>query len=281
MTTEHLYDGPSRFVPVLLDGGNDKNVPIFARSQQIYRLPAQYDLLAHRLRQPSRRPRRLPDSMSSHEPPSLSNKTLSVLDSLRRRHISMWESNADTFDERYIELELTAQGDDGPGNSRVYGSLRQLMEEVRQPVVPLVGAPGAGKTTLLRRLCYELSQADIGTNSDRIVVFLDLNEYPRKADTELLTWFAERFRQEHSGLPTLFQALSAGNVWLMLDGLNEMAYGTRPGQRFDDLRDTLEQFPYNNRVVVTCRRQDMVGSLGEARRFIVRPCLLNLSRTIS
>ena len=175
--------------------------------------------------------------------------------------------------ERFIELELMPQADAGAQAAKpeTFTSLEALIGAVSEPAILLVGAPGAGKTTLLRHLCYALADADFGTDSHRVVFFLPLAEYPKKNGPGLDAWFAERFARAFPSLGPFDAALAAGQVWLLLDGLNEMAYGDAPNDRFDDLRDALHRLPRANRVIVTCREQDVTGSLGRVRRAEVKP----------
>ena len=100
---------------------------------------------------------------------------------------------------------------------------------------------------------------------------LPLNEFPRRTTRTLSEWIAERFERDLREVGHLADALDAGDVWLLLDGLNEMAYGEEPEDRFDDLGELLSGLPPGNRAIVTCRALDVAGVLGSAVRAEVKP----------
>ena len=305
MASEHIHHGPERFVPVLLPGSEPHHIPLLAQGKLRFSVPDQYDELARRLREP--RPRRAstgpnedgdkepepattrtagdaivqppedvhaPVDSVNTQPPAVSEaEAITPLDRVRQRQIDDWREADDRRHERFIELELMPQADVGAQAAKpeTFTSLEALIGAVSEPAILLVGAPGAGKTTLLRHLCYALAEADFGTDSRRVVFFLPLAEYPKKNGPGLDAWFAERFARGFPSLGPFDAALAAGQVWLLLDGLNEMAYGDAPNDRFDDLRDALHRLPRANRVIVTCREQDVTGSLGRVRRAEVKP----------
>lgn len=136
-----------------------------------------------------------------------------------------------------------------------------------------MGVPGAGKTTLLHHLRFELAERDQTSAGDpeRIVFLVDLNRYPKISAPRLASWFSECFKRDLPGIGPLDSALATGRVWMLLDGLNEMAYGDTGEQRFDDLREYFEALPPRNRVIVTCREQDVGGVLGATAHAAVKP----------
>ncbi|MEM7675937.1 MAG: NACHT domain-containing protein, partial [Myxococcota bacterium] len=142
---------------------------------------------------------------------------------------------------------------------------------VHESGVLLVGDPGAGKTTLLRYLQYELSAEDLESGRQRVIFLLELRTYRRRQQLELRDWFEAAFIRACAELGGLKDRLASGDVWLLLDGLNEMPYGANARARFDDLRDVLIDLPAGNRVIVSCRSQDVEGSLGRVRRAEIKP----------
>ncbi len=200
-----------------------------------------------------------------------SDSEVAALDRVREKQIAEWRAEPHRRHERFIPLNLVPRGEEWRTKKRVFRSLPALMEQVQQPVVPVVGAPGAGKTTLLQQLTFAVAKENLRTTSRRVAFFLPLNEYPRRAAPGFGPWFEQRIGNTDPDLPSLTRLLASGDVWLLLDGINEMAYGESPNDRFSDLRDWLEGLPPNNRVVVTCREQDMTGSLGALQRFEVMP----------
>ncbi|MEM7674531.1 MAG: SUMF1/EgtB/PvdO family nonheme iron enzyme [Myxococcota bacterium] len=265
MAIEHLHSGPERFVPVLLPGARPEHVPLVAKGKFTYALPDQQHLLIEHLRHP--RDTQLENNDGQTQKPS----PPTALDAARQKHVEAWQTAADKRHERFIELDLMPTVD-GPMQPQTFTSLEALMNAVEEPAVLLVGDPGAGKTTLLQHLRYELSQADLGQQDrHRIVFLLPLAEYPKRQPPPLRDWFEARFARDYPQLGRLDARLASGEVWLLLDGLNEMPFRGDPRARFDDLRDVLVELPPANRVVISCRSQDVVASLGEVRRAEVKP----------
>ncbi len=206
--------------------------------------------------------------------PDVGGRTVDPLTRMRAAHVDAWTQKRDKRHQRFVRLILMPEAAAGEAPPRPFEALSALMDAVPEPAVLLVGPPGAGKSTLLRHLAYELAEADLGENNARIVFHLPLSEYPQREGLTLAAWFEERFERDLPGLGSLDAALRRGPeapVWLLLDGLNEMAFGNTAQARFTALREALERWPQGHKALITCRTQDVTGSLGAVRRAEVQP----------
>ncbi len=129
-------------------------------------------------------------------------------------------------------------------------STQQQGNATKKTRIAITGEPGAGKTTLLQKIAFEVDK----NGSLPIVVSLgdlrgrNLRQYlledwlvdavPRRITHDVEDDFVEQFNQ--------------GRVWLLLDGVDEMATGSVSA--LDDLKQQLaSSFVARARVVLTCR----------------------------
>lgn len=124
----------------------------------------------------------------------------------------------------------------------------------KKPRFVLIGEPGTGKTTTLHKLARDAAYSRLVDRSAPIPLFLYLplwNQEEHPID----------FVQTHWIFPhiDLSEALSRGDVWLYLDGLNEM--GTNSKRKAEKLKDWLNGVKTPKRIVITCRTADYVGEL--------------------
>ena len=123
--------------------------------------------------------------------------------------------------------------------------------------IAIIGEPGAGKTTLLGELAERLAKnspdfpicirlADLQEN--RIADYL-LNNWLSKA-LQFIDFDAENVTPEIR--KSFKQLFAAGKVWLLLDGVDEMA-ATSPIEALARIREQLTDWVGKARVVLTCR----------------------------
>ncbi|WP_293126176.1 HEAT repeat domain-containing protein [Microcoleus sp. bin38.metabat.b11b12b14.051] len=123
--------------------------------------------------------------------------------------------------------------------------------------IAIIGEPGAGKTTLLGELaerlpknspdfpiCIRLADLRESTIEDYL-----LNNWLKKA-LQFIDADAENVTPEIG--KALKQLFSQGKVWLLLDGVDEMA-AESPVQALAKIRDQLTDWVGKARVVLTCR----------------------------
>lgn len=116
----------------------------------------------------------------------------------------------------------------------------------------LVGEPGAGKSTTLRYLMKQAIiayQRDQAANRLPVWINLGLSGTPIDADKLLEDWWARTSLESTPG-----ERIDNRNLWLFMDGLNEMPLDSREA-RAKSLREFLERYPHLP-VIVTCRIRD-------------------------
>ncbi|MEG3860880.1 NACHT domain-containing protein, partial [Microcoleus sp. herbarium12] len=123
--------------------------------------------------------------------------------------------------------------------------------------IAIIGEPGAGKTTLLGKLaehlpknspdfpiCIRLADLQGSTIKDYLVnnwlekAVEHINPVPKSVTPEIIEAFKQLFRQ--------------GKVWLLLDGVDEMA-AESPVQALAKIREQLTDWVGKARVVLSCR----------------------------
>ena len=116
------------------------------------------------------------------------------------------------LDRRFVRLTLLIdQGPDASGprweERRQFQDLNDLLNDVTEPAIVLLGPPGCGKSTLLRH--YELENCQKGlanTGAEQpLTFFIPLNDYKPK-DNNLpppMDWLAERWQALDPQLPPL------------------------------------------------------------------------------
>jgi HEAT repeat protein len=131
--------------------------------------------------------------------------------------------------------------------TRRLGRINELI--VARPHLVLLGQPGMGKTTVLRRIGLLAAKTRIaGGPANPIPLLIHLKQWTQDthfADFLSLCWpFSSR----------LDEAVAAGTVLLLLDGLNEIR--DDGAVRAAQVRDYLGLLTSKARVIVSCRTQD-------------------------
>jgi formylglycine-generating enzyme required for sulfatase activity len=213
-------------------------------------------------------------------PLALSPKTLTEvlrysppdLAGYRLGRIADWCQPRYALDKRFVRLTLLLdKGEDAAGprweQSRRFGDLQRVLEEVDAPALVLLGAPGSGKSTLLRRLELDLALAAVRSDDSEasLSLFVPLNQYRRERPGDPPpppeAWLEALWGRRFPDLPDLDALLRRGRLVLLLDGLNEMPHGS-----VADYRDLVAQWSGflgrltrerpGNRVLFSCRSLD-------------------------
>jgi len=123
--------------------------------------------------------------------------------------------------------------------------------------IAIVGEPGAGKTTLLDKIATHIQE----NNQDSpICIALASLQGKTLKDYILQEWLPEAMALvypdidvEKSHKTSLQKRLRHGGVWLLLDGVDEMAVGANSCLSLEEIRNQLTDWLGNVRVVLTCR----------------------------
>ncbi len=119
------------------------------------------------------------------------------------------------------------------------------------PALALLGEPGAGKSTLLRQLARQVVRERMQDPSKPLPVFVSLSEHKNGSPLN----FLRQHWKKKLGFDGFDNALASEEMWLFLDGLNEMPnanYHSRVGE----WRSFLGDLPNGNRAVIACRVAD-------------------------
>ena len=201
-----------------------------------------------------------------------------TLDAYRVGRWAEWSQPRYALDKRFTRLTLLVdQGPDAQGvrwqaQPRSFQDLRDVLAQVSEPAVVVLGPPGCGKSTLLRR--FELDLAVEALHAPAVEaalsLFLPLNRYrplhvgdPLPAPQE---WLEQEWARRCPRLPKLAELLRSQRLVLLLDAVNEMPHGgeedyhERIALWRDFLTDLARSAP-GTRVVFSCRSPDYSASL--------------------
>ncbi|TBR58962.1 hypothetical protein B4U84_24140 [Westiellopsis prolifica IICB1] len=153
-------------------------------------------------------------------------------------------------------------GDDNTASSRLYQPeyeerekfeykefLSKVLQSQQSHKIAIIGEPGAGKTTLLQRIAFWILD-----QNDNLPIFISLgnlgNSAPKFQDI-LNNWLEDILGSEAKKRQAEFEKLlSDGKVWLLLDGVDEMAADRNPLKFIDTW---IPNWCQRCRVVLTCR----------------------------
>jgi hypothetical protein len=172
---------------------------------------------------------------------------------------------------------LLDQGEEAQGPrwqaSKQFQNLHEVLDQVPDLAIVVLGPPGSGKSTLLRH--YELGSAQtaleaLNSGADAgglpLTFFLPLNSYKpaRSGDPLPLPkgWLAERWKVTGSELSLLDDLLREQRLILLLNALNEIpAARAEAIQLWKDFLSELARGYPGNRVIFSCRSLDYSAPL--------------------
>ncbi len=161
----------------------------------------------------------------------------SELEAFHATRIAEWSQPRYRLDQRFVQMSLLVDlGEESLAGrwqkqEKRFTDLRDVLAEVAEPAVVLVGPPGSGKSTLLRRLELDLAVDGLRASDSRDTPFTfltSLNMYkpdrPGSQPPAPLQWLSERWRARFPNLSAFEDLLEAGTIILLLDGLNEIPH---------------------------------------------------------
>lgn len=230
----------------------------------------------------------LRDAFATGAVPELSDQALQdilryaprTLDEYRLGRWAEWSQRDYALDKRFTRLTLLVdQGPDAQGvrwqaQPRSFDDLRDVLAEVSESAVVVLGPPGCGKSTLLRRLELDLAVDALRAPGDEaaLSVFLELSRYrPLHVGEPLPSpreWLEHEWAERYPRLPRLDELLRSRRMVLLLDAVNEMPHGDAPDyqERIVLWRDFIADLPPGTRVVFSCRTLDYSGFLSTPGR---------------
>ncbi|WP_293347787.1 MULTISPECIES: HEAT repeat domain-containing protein [unclassified Microcoleus] len=174
------------------------------------------------------------------------------------------------LDDIDVDLELVERikpdkrsGDDHPEKSRLYQPdyeetekleyqefLVKVIKSNQSNKIAVIGEAGAGKTTLLQRIAFWILE-----NTDYLPIWISLGNLPKPAlhlkEYLLNRWLEDTLVSITPEIKANFEKqLIAGKVWLLLDGVDEMAASGDPLTFIDRWLPT---WSHNLPVMLTCR----------------------------
>lgn len=207
-----------------------------------------------------------------------------TLDEYRVGRWAEWSQPRYALDKRFTRLTLLVdQGADAEGvrrqaQPRSFQDLRDVLAEVSEPAVVVLGPPGCGKSTLLRRLELDLAVDALRTPPEAALsVFVPLNRYrPLRAGDPLSApqeWLQREWARRNPRLPGLAELLRSERMVLLLDAVNEMPHGGEAdyAERIALWRDFLADLARSapgTRVVFSCRSLDYSATLSASELLV-------------
>ena len=189
-----------------------------------------------------------------------------------------WSQPRYALDKRFTQLTVLvdhgpdAQGTRWQAQPRSFQDLREVLAEVSEPAVVVLGPPGCGKSTLLRRLELDFAVDALCGSADAapLSVFLPLNRYRPSRPGDLLPmpheWIAREWTHRFPDMPAFAKLLRSGRLVLLLDAVNEMPHAGQEDYREhvalwrDFLADLAHSAP-GTHVLFSCRSLDYSASL--------------------
>jgi len=117
--------------------------------------------------------------------------------------------------------------------------------------IAIIGEPGSGKTTRLQQIADRL----FNENDDNLVIWVSLADLQDKSLEDFLrnTWLKIALKQKEASEENqneLIEKFNEGNVWLLLDGLDEMVLDSNP---LFWVNSQIKGWIESAKIILTCR----------------------------
>ncbi|MEH2182371.1 NACHT domain-containing protein, partial [Nostoc sp.] len=139
--------------------------------------------------------------------------------------------------------------------------LSQILEhgegKTKGQQIAVIGEPGAGKTTLLQTIAFWVLKKDLG-----LPVWISLADLGQNSTlTDIQTYICNSWLEQAIPAKQLTQEvredfikqIQQGQVWLLLDGVDEMSGGEASHQPLEEISRQLTGWLPSSRIVLTCR----------------------------
>jgi formylglycine-generating enzyme required for sulfatase activity len=124
----------------------------------------------------------------------------------------------------------------------------------------ILGEPGAGKTTTLQKIAFEQACARLSGEPGRVPLFIRLSQQGARTPFDFL-----RAEWEQRTGSDFADALAAGRVLLLADGINELPRGDERAERLKAWRLFAGEYCEANQIVFSGRERDYDAELGLPR----------------
>jgi formylglycine-generating enzyme required for sulfatase activity len=192
--------------------------------------------------------------------------------------IDEWSTPRYALDKRFVHLTLLldqgekAQGPRWAAQERKFQDLQEVLANVPDQAIVLLGPPGSGKSTLLRHFELDNAAAMLESRNHNdlaktpLTFFVPLNDYKTRNPNAALPlpkdWLGPRWADKYPELPRLDTVLRDKRLTLLLDALNEIpGPGDEPIRLWKDFLLELNRNYPGNRVIFSCRSLDYSAPL--------------------
>ena len=161
----------------------------------------------------------------------------------------------------YTEVRLSRAGA-GPDARSETVPLADITEALdKHQAFVILGEPGAGKTTTLQKIAFESARKLLSGAPARLPLFVRLSQQAQHTPFE----FLQAEWEQHTGTD-FADALAAGHVLVLADGINEMPRDARERDaRLKAWREFVKDNGETNQIIFTSRERDYDAQLNLPR----------------
>lgn len=160
--------------------------------------------------------------------------------------------NVDALDMpiAFSEFRVPREGSDALAQI-TYEPLNDITDALsRHAAFVILGEPGAGKTTTLQKIAFEQARHLLAGDAGRVPLLVRLSQQANREPFEFL-----RAEWERRTGTDFADALAAGRVLLLADGINELPRDERD-ERLKAWREFTSEYTAANQIVFTSRERD-------------------------